>query len=83
MTRKQQPPEQGDPGPLLERDGLISSDELATFLGVEVTTLDQWSRLGKGPAPIRVGKYRKYEPADVREYLKSQKQRKTPQEPAA
>lgn len=81
LTRKQKPPKQRDPA-LLERDGLIDTDELATYLGFSVATLDVWASRGGGPAFIKVGRYRKYEPADVKEWLKKNRHADT-QEPAA
>lgn len=54
---------------LLDRDGLISSAELAEFLGVEVGTLDQWASRGGGPIFHKIGIHRRYAPADVRAWL--------------
>lgn len=72
MTRKQQAPQRPDSA-LLERDGLIDSDELAAYLRVPPTTLDQWASRGGGPAFHKVGKYRRYSPADVRAWLTEQR----------
>jgi hypothetical protein len=85
MPRKQHPPEQANPKqavPLLERDGLIDSDELAPFLGVELSTLHAWASRGGGPAFTKVGRYRKYLPADVKAWLVHNRHEVT-QEPAA
>ncbi len=85
MPRKKHPPEQGNPaqpGSLLDRDGLISSEELAAFLGETLATLDAWASRGGGPAFHKVGRHRKYLPADVREYLRKGR-RESRQEPAA
>jgi len=68
LTRKQHPPEQAESA-LLERDGLIDSDELATYLGFSVATLDTWASRGGGPDFHKVGKFRKYRPADVKAWL--------------
>lgn len=56
-------------GSLLDRDGLLSSAELAEYLGVEVGTLDQWASRGGGPIFHKVGVHRRYQPADVRAWL--------------
>jgi len=72
LTRKQHPPEQAESA-LLERDGLIDSDELATYLGFSVATLDTWASRGGGPDFHKVGKFRKYRPADVKEWLKQRR----------
>jgi Helix-turn-helix domain len=54
---------------LLERDGLITTAELATFLSLPVQTLRQWRYLGVGPKAFRVGRHLRYEPAEVRRWL--------------
>jgi len=55
--------------PLLERDGMISKEELALFLDVPCATLDHWASRGGGPAFHGIGNHRKYLPADVRAWL--------------
>lgn len=77
----------GDPGkepatPLLERDGMITKDELAGFLGQSVGTLDQWASRGGGPEYHIIGNHRMYWPADVKAWLATRK-RRTASEPAA
>lgn len=64
MTRQAPPPQRLEP--------LMTSDDLAEILGIPVRTLDQWSYLGRGPRPIRIGKHRRYRPADVRSWLDRQ-----------
>jgi Helix-turn-helix domain len=54
---------------LLDRDGLITTTELATFPSVPVKTLRQWRYLGVGPAALRVGRHVRYEPSEVRRWL--------------
>jgi hypothetical protein len=68
LTRRQPPPEQAGSA-LLERDGLIDSDELATYLDVPLATLDTWASRGGGPAFHKVGVHRRYAPADVKAWL--------------
>ena len=58
---------------LLDRDGLLGSEELAEWLGVPVGTLGQWASRGGGPPFHKVGKFRRYHPADVRAWLKDQR----------
>lgn len=67
---------------LLERDGLISSEELAEWLDVPTGTLDQWASRGGGPVYHKVGIHRKYHPVDVKSWLAEQR-RATTSEPAA
>ena len=81
LTRRQKPPKQKDDA-LLERDGLIDTDELATYLGVPVATLDTWASRGGGPDFVKVGRYRKYQGADVKEWIKK-RTHADKQEPAA
>ena len=63
--------------PLLQRERMISKEELSEFLGVPLTTLDQWASRGGGPIFHRIGNHRKYWPADVREWLKTQRRTKS------
>jgi excisionase family DNA binding protein len=51
----------------------MTSEELAQLLQVAVRTLDQWSYKGTGPPAIRLGRHRRYDPADVRAWLESQR----------
>jgi hypothetical protein len=57
------------PPGLLDRDGLITTAELAAFLSLPVQTLRQWRYLGVGPKAFRVGRHLRYEPAEVRRWL--------------
>jgi hypothetical protein len=66
---KPQSPRAPEPPGLLDRDGLISSQELATWLDVPVSTLDQWASRGGGPMFHKVGVHRRYHPLDVRSWL--------------
>jgi hypothetical protein len=69
MTSPDPPP--GSPVPdLLDRDGFITSDELAGYLRVPKWTLDQWASRGGGPMFHKVSKFRRYAPADVRDWLR-------------
>jgi hypothetical protein len=72
VTRKQQAPQRPSSA-LLDRDGFLDSNELAAYLMVPVTTLDQWASRGGGPPFHKVGKYRRYAPADVRSWLAEQR----------
>lgn len=59
--------------PLLERDGLITPAELAEYLGVEVSTTDQWASRGGGPLYHKVGTHRRYHPEDVKAWLRDRR----------
>jgi predicted DNA-binding transcriptional regulator AlpA len=58
----------GPPG-LLDRDGLITTAELAAFLSLPPQTLRQWRYTGVGPKAFRIGRHLRYEPAEVRRWL--------------
>lgn len=66
-TKESGPPKPGVP--LLERDGMISKEELALFLDIPEGTLDHWASRGGGPAFHGIGNHRKYLPADVKAWL--------------
>ncbi len=48
---------------------LMSVDEVADFLGIPVNTLYQWRHKGTGPTAFRVGRFLRYDPANVRDWL--------------
>lgn len=50
-------------------DRLMTVEEVADFLGVPVATLYQWRHKGTGPCAFRVGRFLRYDPADVRHWL--------------
>jgi hypothetical protein len=55
-------------------EGLWDSERLAAFLDLpSVRTLDQWSYRGVGPRAIKVGRFRRYDPADVYAWVEAQK----------
>ncbi len=56
---------------LLDRDGMISTKELAEFLDVPLGTLDQWASRGGGPKFHVIGNHRKYLPANVKAWIDS------------
>lgn len=51
---------------------LWTAEDTAEFLGVPVATLYQWRYHRKGPAAYRVGRWLRYDPADVRAWLLQQ-----------
>jgi predicted DNA-binding transcriptional regulator AlpA len=53
-------------------DHLWSVDEVADFLRVPPATLYQWRKRKYGPPAARVGRHLRYDPADVRVWVKSQ-----------
>jgi hypothetical protein len=71
MARKPRPdkPAAGPGTSILDRDKLITPEELADFCDVEVSTTDQWASRGGGPVFRKVGSQRRYQPADVKAWL--------------
>lgn len=47
-------------------------EELAEFLGVPVQTVYQWRTKGYGPIGRRIGKYVKFRPEDVYNWVNQQ-----------
>jgi excisionase family DNA binding protein len=50
-------------------DRLWTVPEVSDYLGVPVATLYVWRHRGTGPKAYRVGRYLRYDPADVRHWL--------------
>lgn len=50
---------------------LLSSEELAEYLGVPVTTIYRWRCSGTGPRGFSVGRHTKYREADVLDWIES------------
>ncbi|WP_432194203.1 helix-turn-helix domain-containing protein [Streptomyces sp. bgisy027] len=70
------PPEQSDPRATL-RAGLperyLTPDDIAEMFDVPLETVYQWRRKHTGPPGFRIGKYVRYDPADVRTYVTQRK----------
>ncbi len=49
---------------------LLSVEELADLLDIPKGTLYQWRHRGEGPPGARVGRFVRYDPEDVRAWLK-------------
>jgi excisionase family DNA binding protein len=56
-------------GDMLKR--LITTVELAEYLGVPMTTIYGWRQRGEGPRGFRVGRHLRYQPDDVASWLES------------
>ncbi|MFF4907194.1 helix-turn-helix transcriptional regulator [Streptomyces sp. NPDC001260] len=54
-------------------DKLLSSEDLADYLGVPVATIHQWSHRGIGPQPLKIGKYIRYRRVEVEAWLDSRR----------
>lgn len=53
-------------------DSLWSVDDVASYLRVPVETLYRWRKVKYGPPAARVGRHLRYDPADVRAWVKAQ-----------
>jgi excisionase family DNA binding protein len=52
---------------------LMSVQEVAELLQVPVKTIYQWRHRGEGPRPMRLGKYLRFDPADVAAWIEARK----------
>lgn len=52
---------------------LLSVEQLADLLQVPVSTIYFWRHQGAGPRAIRVGRYVRFDTADVTAWLKARK----------
>jgi predicted DNA-binding transcriptional regulator AlpA len=50
----------------------LTPAEVAEVYGIPVRTLDQWRYLRKGPRWSRIGRYVRYDAADVEAYFEQQ-----------
>lgn len=57
-----------------DHDPRWSIEDVSTYLGVPVNTLYQWRTHDYGPVGVRVGRYIRYDPADVVAWFNAQKQ---------
>ena len=51
------------------KDCLLTTEQLAEFLQIPLTSLYQWRHKGLGPKGIKVGKYIRYRRRDVDAWL--------------
>ena len=58
--------------PPAELEPLLSTRDLAAYLGVPVATLYGWRYQDVGPQSFRVGRHLRYRLGDVEEWLRSQ-----------
>ena len=50
---------------------LWTVEDVSEYLGVPVETLYAWRKRRKGPPASRIGRHLRYEPADVRAYVRA------------
>ena len=61
----------------LSNGRLLSVQELADFLQIQIKTIYEWHHRGTGPTPFRIGGRLRFDPADVAMWLESSKSRTT------
>lgn len=60
--------------PTAAKERLWSVHEVAEYLRIPVQTLYKWRQAGNGPTGYRLGKHLRYEPADVRAWVRGLKE---------
>lgn len=53
---------------------LLSTEELADYLGVPVKTIYEWRTGGHGPCAVRVGRHLKFAVSDVQAWVAQQRE---------
>ena len=53
---------------------LVSVEEVAELLQVPVQTIYAWRFQRRGPTPMRIGRYLRFDPADVARWVESRKE---------
>ncbi|MFJ9129577.1 helix-turn-helix transcriptional regulator [Streptomyces sp. NPDC102340] len=69
-------PAQGDPRATLRAglpDRYLTTDDIAEMFEVPKETVYQWRKKETGPPSFRIGKYVRYDPADVLAYVTQRK----------
>ena len=60
-----------EPGQSGSPEQLLTVDEVAAWLQVTRSTLYGWRYQGRGPQPLKLGKFLRYRRGDVEEYIAS------------
>jgi excisionase family DNA binding protein len=60
--------------PLAALEPLLSTQELAEYLGVPVKTIYEWRTGGHGPCAVRVGRHLKFAVSDVQAWVAQQRE---------
>ena len=53
---------------------LLSVEEVAELLQVPIQTIYAWRFQRRGPTPMRIGRYLRFDPADVARWVESRKE---------
>ena len=48
---------------------LITTQQLAQYLGVPVATIHRWRYVGTGPPAIKVGRHLRFDPDDLADWI--------------
>ncbi|WP_047233404.1 helix-turn-helix domain-containing protein [Cellulosimicrobium funkei] len=60
---------------------LLTAEDLATYLGIPVSTVRDWRCDGKGPCGVWVGKHLRYLVSDVHAWLTEQRELRPGEQP--
>ena len=60
---------------------LMDINELASYLGIPISTVYDWRVRGKGPTAYRFGKHLKFAISDVRAWIAEQREPSSPPRP--
>lgn len=53
----------------IETKGLWNTERAAKYLDLSPNTLRNWRHLGKGPNWVSIGRYPKYDPVDLKNFV--------------
>lgn len=56
------------------QQGLMTAEDLSTYLAIPLKTVYRWSYRGEGPRSLKVGRHLRYRAQDVDEWLQSREQ---------
>lgn len=54
-------------------EDLATKEEVAAYLKIQPKTLDVWASQGRGPRYIKIERARRYDWADIREWVEARK----------
>lgn len=66
-----------------QTERLLSPAEVAQYLGIPLQTLYHWRSRGQGPVGMKVGRFVRYDPAEVRAWLQTRRDTRERTDPPA
>lgn len=55
---------------------MMTTAQVARWLAIPVGTVHRWQRTGDGPPSMRVGKHLRFDPQEVREWMREQAEKR-------